>query len=302
MYDRILVPLDGSEIAEQVLPYVKLLARPGKSPITLLRVIEPIPYDLIAVAVRVPVDEVNADIQANAQKYLEERAAHLREEDLPASVKVLSGPAATCIVEEGAREPGTLIAMSTHGRSGIARWAFGSVTDKVIQTANDPLLIIRPSEGPAPGSEVAIDNVIVPLDGSELAEQILPHVTYLAKSLDLSVILLRVTPSAGDYYRFMDYPIPEYDDLPEQMDAEALNYLENQGKWLRQHGVSRVEERLSHGPPAIAVTDFAREMSNNLVAMTTHGRSGVGRWILGSVADRVIRHSGGPVLVIRATE
>jgi nucleotide-binding universal stress UspA family protein len=86
------------------------------------------------------------------------------------------------------------------------------------------------------------------------------------------------------------------------MDAEALKYLENQSKWLRQHGVSRVEERLSHGPPAIAVTDFAREMSNNLVAMTTHGRSGVGRWILGSVADRVIRHSGGPVLVVRATE
>jgi nucleotide-binding universal stress UspA family protein len=302
MYRRILVPLDGSDVAERVLPYVELLARPGKIPITVLRIVEPVPYDLIAVAERIPTDQVNANIQADAQKYLEERAAPLREEDLSVLPKVMSGSAATCIVEEGASEPGTLIAMSTHGRSGVARWAFGSVTDKVIQTTADPLLIIRSSDEPSPKSEIAVENVIVPLDGSELAEQILPHVVHLAESLDLRVTLLRVTPTAGDYYRFMDYPVPEYDDLPEQMDAEALTYLENQGKWLHQQGVSRVEERLSHGPPAIAVTDFAKETSNNLVAMTTHGRSGVGRWILGSVADRVIRHSGGPVLVVRATE
>jgi nucleotide-binding universal stress UspA family protein len=302
MYDRILVPLDGSEVAEQVLPYVKLLARPGKVPITLLRVVEPIPYDLIAVAVRVPVDEVNADIQANAQQYLEKMAAPLREESLPVSLKVLSDPAAACIVNEAAGAPGTLIAMSTHGRSGVSRWAFGSVTGKVIQTTANPLLIIRSSDDSTPESEIVIDNVIAPLDGSELAEQILPHVADLAKNLDLSVTLLRITPSAGDYYRFMDYPIPEFDDLPEQMDAQALAYLENHGKWLRQQGVTRVEERLSHGSSAIAVTDFAKETPNNLIVMTTHGRSGVGRWILGSVADRVVRHSGDPVLVVRATE
>jgi nucleotide-binding universal stress UspA family protein len=302
MYDRILVPLDGSEVAEQVLPYVKLLARRSQVPITLLRVIEPVPYDLIAVAERVPTEQVNANLQANAQEYLEKTSAPLREEGLPVTPKVLSGVPATCIVEEGAREPGTIVAMSTHGRSGVARWAFGSVADKVIQTATVPLLIVRSQEEPTPESQIIINKVIVPLDGSELAEQILPHVADLAKSLDLSVTLLRVTPSAGDYYRFMEYPIPELDDLPEQMDAEALKYLEDQGKWLRQHGVSRVEERLSHGPPAIEVAEFARETSNNLVAMTTHGRSGVGRWILGSVADRVIRHSGDPVLVVRATE
>jgi nucleotide-binding universal stress UspA family protein len=260
MYDRILVPLDGSEVAEQVLPYVKLLARPGKVPVTLLRAVEPIPYDLIAVAVRVPVDEVNADIQANAQKYLEKTAAPLREEGLPVLLKVLSEPAATCIVDEGARDPGTLIAMSTHGRSGISRWAFGSVTGKVIQTTANPLLIIRSSDELTPESEITMDHVIVPLDGSELVEQILPHVAYLAKALDLSVTLLRVTPSAGDYYQFMNYPVPEFDDLPEQMDSEALAYLENQGKWLRQHGVTQVDERLSHGPPAIAVSDFAKEI------------------------------------------
>src|SRR5918996_3274298 len=215
MYDRILVPLDGSEVAEQVLPYVKLLARPGKVPITLLRVVEPIPYDLIAVAVRVLVDEVNADIQANAQQYLEKMAAPLREESLPVSLKVLSDPAAACIVNEAAGAPGTLIAMSTHGRSGVSRWAFGSVTGKVIQTTANPLLIIRSSDDSTPESEIVIDNVIAPLDGSELVEQILPHVADLAKNLDLSVTLLRITPSAGDYYRLMEYSLPQYDDLAE---------------------------------------------------------------------------------------
>lgn len=302
MYDRILVPLDGSEVAEQVLPYVKLLAGPGQVSITLLRIVEPVPYDLIAVAERIPTDQVNSNLQANAQDYLEKTAAPLREQGLPVVPKVLSGNAVTCIIEEGAREPGTLVAMSTHGRSGVARWAFGSVADKVIQTSTVPLLIVRAQEEPIPESRIILDKVIVPLDGSDLAEQILPHVANVAKSLDLSVILLRVTPTAGDYYRFMEYPVPELDDLPEQMDAEALNYLQEQSKRLRQQGVSRVEERLSHGPPAIEVAEFAKETPNNLVAMTTHGRSGVGRWILGSVADRVIRHSGDPVLVVRATE
>jgi nucleotide-binding universal stress UspA family protein len=302
MYDRILVPLDGSEVAEQVLPYVKLLAGPGQVPITLLRIVEPVPYDLIAVAERIPTDQVNSNLQANAQDYLEKTAASLREKGLPVVPKVLSGNAVSCIIEEGAREPGTLIAMSTHGRSGVARWAFGSVADKVIQTSTVPLLIVRAQEEPTPESQITLDKVIVPLDGSDLAEQILPHVADVAKSLNLSVILLRVTPTAGDYYRFMEYPVPELDDLPEQMDAEALNYLQEQSKRLRQQGVSKVEERLSHGPAAIEVAEFAKETPNNLVAMTTHGRSGVGRWILGSVADRVIRHSGDPVLVVRATE
>jgi nucleotide-binding universal stress UspA family protein len=86
------------------------------------------------------------------------------------------------------------------------------------------------------------------------------------------------------------------------MDAEAVEYLQSQSQKLRSQGVPKVEERLIHGPPAIAVADFAKEAPSSLVAMTTHGRSGLERWVLGSVADRVVRHSGGPVLVIRATQ
>jgi nucleotide-binding universal stress UspA family protein len=239
-------------------------------------------------------------MQAYAREYLENVAIPFREQGLSVLAKVREGAAADCIVEEGSGEPGMIIVMSTHGRSGIARWAFGSVTDKVLQTTTNPLLLVRSSDKPVSDSEIALKSIIVPLDGSELAEQVLPYVTYLAKALDLNVILLRVTPSAGEYYRLMDFPPPPDDDLPEQMDAEALAYLEDQGKKIRDKGISRVETHLSHGPPAIAVADFAKETTNSLVAMTTHGRSGIGRWLLGSVADRVVRNCGDPVLLIRA--
>ncbi len=302
MFNQILVPLDGSELAEQVLHYISMLAKPGQVPITLLRVVEPLSYRVVAASRDITVEQVKAEMQAYSQEYLEKVATSFREQGMRVLTKVLVGAAASCIVDEGSREPGALIAMSTHGRSGVARWAFGSVTDKVIHTTINPLLIVRSSDKPPSEEEIAIKSIIVPLDGSEMAEQILPHVADLAKTLDLGVSLLRVTPSAGDYYRFMDYPLPQYDDLAEQMDAEAMEYLKSQGQRLRSQGIFQVEERLSHGSPAIAVTDFARETPNSLVAMTTHGRSGVGRWILGSVADRVIRHSGGPVLVIRPTE
>jgi nucleotide-binding universal stress UspA family protein len=302
MYTRILTPLDGSEIAEQVLPYVKIIAGPDRVPITLLRVIEPPPYGVIATSQGVGPDDENIARESAAREYLDKAAGPLREQGFSVSLMVRAGAAATRIVEEASAEPGALIAMSTHGRSGVARWAFGSVTDKVIQTAANPLLIVRSSDDPPAASDIAIQSIMAPLDGSSLAEQVLPHVVHLAKSLNLGVILLRATPAAADYYRFMDYPVAQYDDLPEQVDAEALGYLEEQGRQLRSQGLAQVQERLVHGPAAIAVADFARETPNSLVAMTTHGRSGLGRWILGSVADRVIRHSGGPVLVIRATE
>jgi nucleotide-binding universal stress UspA family protein len=301
MFKRILVPLDRSELAEQALPYAAILAKPQQLPLTLLGVVERLAYKVVAASRDIPTEQVNASMQVFAKEYLENVAVPFREQGLSVLAKVLEGAAADCIVEEGSREPGSVIVMSTHGRSGIARWAFGSVTDKVLQATTNPLLIVRSSDKPISDSEIAIKRIIVPLDGSELAEQVLPHVVYLAKTMNLSIVLLRVTPSVGEYYRFTDFPMPA-DDLPEQIDAEALAYLEDQGKKIRNKGVSRVKTCLSHGPPAIGVSDLAKEIPNSLVAMTTHGRSGLGRWVLGSVADRVIRHSGGPVLVIRASE
>ena len=193
------------------------------------------------------------------------------------------GNPADHIIDEVEKTPNTLIAMATHGRSGIGRWVMGSVTDKVLHGTTNPLLIIHPRDEDAESSEVSLNNVIVPLDGSPLAEQILPHVTAVAQALGLNVILVRVTPSADEYYRFMDHSmaaainIDKYEDSAGEADSEATRYLDRVKEKLIQDKVSSVESRLLHGNAAKAIVDMIDETPDSLVALTTHGRSGVGR-------------------------
>jgi nucleotide-binding universal stress UspA family protein len=295
MYTRILVPLDGSQLAEQVLPYVELLAKGTKSHTELLQVIEYTPAPTHP-------RQVTANLTGEAQTYLKKAAASLKGSGLTASSLVHHGDPASDIVAEAESEPGTLIAMATHGRSGLTRWMLGSVTDKVLHAAANSLLVVRAREQEAVTAEAKLENIIVPLDESSLAEQVLPHAAYLARTMGLRIILLRVTPAAGDYYRNMEYVPGNFEDLVQFIDGQAMEYLHKVGQKLRDEGLPPVEERLLHGHPAAAIVDLARETPHSLVAMTTHGRSGVGRWLLGSVADRVVRHSAGPVLMVRPVE
>lgn len=303
MYTRILVPLDGSKLAEGVLPYARLLGKGLGSRIELLRVIEPLPV----VSLTDPAREAHrqksiAGLTAEAEKYLKDTVTSLQTAELTASKTIRHGDPSAETVEESEVEPATLIAMSTHGRSGLARWAWGSVTDKVLHGSCKPLLIVRSREENGEAPPVRLETIIVPLDESPLAEQVLPYVADLAKKLGLKVILLQATPHPGDYYRYMEYPPVGLENMARDVDSAAADYLlETKNKLLGQ-GVTSVEERLLHGHPAAAIVDLAQKTPGSLVAMTTHGRSGVGRWVMGSVADRVIRHSGGPVLLIRARE
>ena len=295
MYNRILVPLDGSQLAEQVLPYVKLLAQGIKCHTELLQVIQ---YSPAPTHPR----QIMANLTGEAYKYLKKTAASLKGSGLTASSLVHHGDPASDIVAEAESEPGTLIAMATHGSSGLARWMLGSVTDKVLHATTNPLLVVRVEEQEATTTEIELENVIVPLDESPLAEQVLPHAAYLARAMGLRIILLRVTPAAGDYYRTMEYVPGNFGDIAQFIDGQALEYLHQVGQKLRGEGLPQVEERLLHGHPAAAIVDLARETRHSFVAMTTHGRSGIGRWLLGSVADRVVRHSAGPVLMVRPAE
>ena len=118
------------------------------------------------------------------------------------------GDPAELIINESSQEADTLIAMSTHGRSGINRWVMGSVTDKVLHGVNEPLLIVRSQEGNPPAS-IEANNVILPLDGSALAEQVLPHAVALAKALRATVTLLRTTDIS--YYTQMGGGLSRFD-------------------------------------------------------------------------------------------
>ena len=198
--------------------------------------------------------------------------------------------------------------MVTHGRSGLGRWVLGSVTDKVLHGASNPLLITHAQADGSSPSSVSLKNLIVPLDGSPLADQVLPHVEALAPALGLNVILVRVTASADEYYRYIDMSMGagidtgRFEQYAKEAEEEAATYLQKVKTQLDAKGITSVEERLISGNAARAILDLAQETPDSLVAMTTHGRSGVERWVLGSVTDRLVRHSGQPVLVVRADE
>jgi len=210
------------------------------------------------------------------------------------------------IVDLAAAQAGTLIAMTTHGYSGAQRWLLGSVADKVLHAAPNPLLLVRPAQGDG-GGEARLKTVLVPLDGSGLAEKVLPTVAALASSLALEVVLVQIfvqfnfaPPDA--FLPFLGSNFPQQREIWAQARAEADSYLDAKVEGLRAQGLPHVSSLLIEGGAggaAAEIIDLARKTADNLVAMSTHGRSGMSRWILGSVTERVVRYSNDPVLVLR---
>jgi len=299
MYSKILVPLDGSRLSEGILPYARSLAKAFKIPIDLLLVIDP---ETISTASSPGTDHylyaAEANMKKNRSEYLDETVRFFLP-SLTVNCSVETGYPAEAIVYKASAHADTLVAMSTHGRSGVQRWFIGSVADKVLHICTNPLLLVR-TAGKEPANEQAgLKTVIVPLDGSPLAELVLPHVTAMAKEMDLAVVLVRAYSNTTEAYSTEGH-MPDIERLLESLKEEVKDYLEKKVQQLRDDGINKVSYVLAEGEAAGKIIDLARETPENLVAMCTHGRSGVGRWFLGSVTDRVVRHSGDPVLVIRA--
>ena len=309
MYTRILAPLDGSDHSEQVLPYARGLASRLSLPATLLMAIEQ-GHPSIGQAINplLHSHETETHRADHAQNYLASVVARMEGAGVTATSVVPRGDPADTIVEEASKDLGTVIAMASHGRSGVARWWMGSVADKVLHTANNPLLIVRAQAHQSVARESAPERLIVPVDGSEVAEEVLPHVTYLASTLRIPVDLVQVTISEAEYYQAMSMglrvlppTLPSFQTFSYRVEEEAREYITDVKTRLTRQGVANVVETLVQGSPAECIVDFATAHPNSLVAMTTHGRSGVGRMILGSVAERVVRQSVGPVLLVRAS-
>jgi nucleotide-binding universal stress UspA family protein len=218
----------------------------------------------------------------------------------------VAGDPARTIVELADAQPNTLIAMATHGFSGLQRWLLGSVAEKVLHGSTSDLLLVRPGEIDT-RSEARLNTMMVPLDGSEMAEKVLPTVADLAARLKLNVMLvhvmLRLTVGAPDAF------LPVFGMSPPMQNqiwagerAAANNYLNGKEEELRAAGLAGASSLLIEGHAggaAAEIIDLFQETSDNLVVMSTHGRSGFGGWLIGSVTERVVRHSSRPVLVIR---
>ena len=300
MFEKILVPLDGSAIAQGVLPYVKTLARRFGSAIVLFHATEA-PVEPRGRRQKEYAQETMDHIRSLAKEYLSGVAKVLRRQRFKVEVKVGLGGVARSITDFAEAEKVDLIAMSTHGRAGLARWVLGSAPDRVLRHAQQPVLLVRPTgETPVDAKPYPLKKVIVPLDGSRAAQAVLPYVQEMSKTLKLEVVLVQVI-SAETTVQFTPmgpdtWAVPT--DVLQRIDVVASGYLAGVGKDLKREGVP-VRWDVLRGTPAHRIVEFARETPGSMVAMTTHGRSGLRRWVLGSVADQVVRASGEPVLVIR---
>jgi nucleotide-binding universal stress UspA family protein len=287
MYRAILVPVDGSPFSERALPYARMIATLGGAKVLLFRVIPPAEGD------SQHADEAGrAQLVREARSYLDELAARLP--DLSVETAVAEGDAADVIVEEIGKKSVDLIIMTTHGRSGLGRWVYGSVADEIMRRATVPALLV-PADCQFRWPSDRAPRILVPLDGSDLSEEVLGPVCDLASVLGAELRLIRVVephPAAfsdPSMYMMLD-PTPELEASRSYLDAVA-NELRAAG---RDVAVQEV-----FGFAVTTITDEAREQNADLIAMSTHGSSGLTRLIMGSVATGVVQRATVPILIIR---
>jgi nucleotide-binding universal stress UspA family protein len=301
MFSRILIPLDGSKTAEKVLPYARFLAGSLNRPVELLAVV-----DIVEMATHMSADRARyldtmiEDSVRNSEQYLRGVAGTFPGANTKCTVE--KGKAEQVIIETAAADKGTLITMATHGRSGINRWLLGSIAEKVLRGAPNPLLLVRATDEAKADLVATLKSIVVPLDGSELAESVLPTVAELAKTLKLEVVLFRAYSIPYSAYSSAEgsYAV-DYEELLKAMREEAVDYLEKKTVAVKKLGIDKVSCVAKEGFAADEIISLSRKSPDNLIAMCTHGRSGVKRWVLGSVTETVVRHSADPVLVIRAS-
>lgn len=298
MYTRILVPLDGSATAEAVLPYAEAFAAGFKTSVELLSVIDTGAMTTHLAADKVPrLNAVIADEEKNCASYLDEVVKNFFS-SFPTECRIVQGNPAEAILEAASEKGNALIAMATHGRSGVTRWLLGSVAEKVLRSTTDPLFLVRAAAARSTPQRI-INSIVVPLDGSLLAEQILPTVSNWAQALDVEVTLIRAFEFPASAYYGSEEDLPRYEAFREAAHNESAAYLKQKAQSLVGRGVRTVSTAALEGPAAMEIISYAQTAPRAVIAMSTHGRSGMQRWMLGSVTEKVVRHSDDPVLLVR---
>ncbi len=292
MIKKILVPLDGSPAAEAVLPLVTHLALAEGAAVELVTVLTPVAiWDAAASMIKWDAEE------AAARRYVDGKRQELGERGIRAHATVHVGEAAYAIFKTATDNKVDFIAMTTHGRSGVTRWVLGSVTEKLLRTTA-PLLVVRPAdEAGVPLDPSQVRKILVPLDGSELSQAALPHAEEMAKIFNASLVLCNVVSTDWIAFSGMEAPVL-YQDVLGDMKATAESNLEKAANESRGRGFN-VDCFVGVGGPADEIHRIAAEQGAGLIVMSTHGRSGPRRWVMGSVADAVVRGTHLPCLLVR---
>lgn len=300
MFSKVLVPLDGSPFAEQSLPYARSIVHRAGATLDLVHVHVPHALTDSACGRYAFVPEVDQIYRRRERLYLEGTAKSVSTAvHVPVSTAVVDGLDSEAILERVQESKADLIVMTTHARGPLGRIFQGGVADDLIRHAAIPLLLVRPREAEAAiVAEPVLEHMLVPLDGSALAECVLKPALKLMRLWKGHCTLLRIINARP---KSMDARPDQPGGQEEEREAEARTYLQKLTKRLRDEGVS-VQSRVVVAPhTASAILDEAQTQRCDFIAMATHGRGGLLRMLLGSVADEVIRGSCFPVLVYRPT-
>jgi nucleotide-binding universal stress UspA family protein len=294
MYDPIVIPTDGSEHARRAAAHAVGLAEAVNAAVEVVSVLD------VAGAAG-PVDAGGLDAQfvdrlrAERERALRDVASLAADRGLEAiSTTVVRGRPADAILEFASEHDAGLLAMGTHGRTGVRRFVLGSVTEAVIARASVPVLTARASEA-SPTTDY--DEVLVPTDGSEYASVAVEHGVELASRFDARVHALTVTSVDTVAWSRAAMPSSVLEDL-ESAGETATEEVATAAKRAGLDAVTAVRE----GTAASEILDYADENGIDLIAMGTAGRTGPSRFLLGSTTERVVRHADVPVLAVPATD
>lgn len=284
MFKKVLLPLDGSTEAESPLPYIKDFSNRFNSKVHILGV---------------GIGSKRRKVNRLLTDYVQDTASNLSQDGVSAKPHMLYGHAAEQIslfIKENSID---LLVMATHGRSGVTRWWIGSVAESVITEASIPVLLVRSKrlkEAEANKTKT-FHHILVPLDGSDIGESALQYAEILALKLDATISLLHVIHS----FDGLGFDIPGYDlkVMTKKLNDSGEEYLKKISDRLKNKGI-KFSSKISIGNPASTIIEYAQEKKIDLIAMSTHGRSGIARWVLGSVTDKVLRESSLPLWLFRS--
>jgi nucleotide-binding universal stress UspA family protein len=290
---RIMIPMDGSTLSEQALETGTALARSTGSTLTLIHVIE----EPLA---EMRINTLVQPVEHEARMYLR-RVRDTLADDLEVEILVERGHPADTLIRIANDVPGTLIVMSTHGRGGVGRLMFGSIADKVMRGAEVPVLVVR-----QPTGRTGISNILVPLDGSTLAEAALPLAGEIGRATGAGLHLVRVvepfwtnpklTHGGAAAYFTVDQ-VTEYD---RSTSSEARAYLALVAERLEEDGL-RPSWEVRYGKPSDGISESVAQYAADLIVMSSHGLGGIRRWAFGSITNEVMHRSKAPVLVLPLT-
>jgi nucleotide-binding universal stress UspA family protein len=306
MFRNILVPLDGSALSEKALPLAMHIARRARATIRLTCVLPPFADGLPPSSHSRREEETALDLAAWRVRRAVANDIGDVANDVTVLTSVLEGPVAPTLAEHAVSVGADLIVMTTHGRGALSRFWLGSVTDELIRRSAVPMLVVRPADSTPANSElgraVPIRRIIVPLDGSVTAEAALGPAAALAHLFGVTVELFNAVPSlqavvvAGNV---LTQPVVNTAFLDEMI-RQANEMMNDTAARLVADGLE-VATSVVVAEEQIAKTILNQTRTGDMIALATHARGPATRWLLGSVADKLIRGADVPVLVVRPT-